>query len=74
MSKSTIPSEVYNNVCEAVGCFAIAESEVKIPVGKLGLLKLLVCDNCISKFTDREFVLKKKSDAKNDESIKHVTS
>jgi hypothetical protein len=74
MTQNNIPSELYNSICEAVGCFAIAESEVRIPVGNLGLLKLLVCNNCIPKFTDREFVLKKKSDANNDESIKPITS
>jgi hypothetical protein len=70
MTQSKLPSELYNNICEAIGCFAIAESEVKIPVGKFGLLKLFLCNNCMPKFTDLEFVLRKKIiDAENDESI-----
>jgi hypothetical protein len=70
MTENTIPSELYDSTCEAVGCFAIAEGQVRIPVGELGLLKLKVCNNCIAKFTDHEFVLTKKtSDAENDESI-----
>jgi hypothetical protein len=41
MTQSIIPSEVYNSVCKAVGCFAIVESEIRILVGKFGTYSIV---------------------------------
>ncbi len=75
MDDEIIDLQLNNSICEAVECFAKAATEIRIPVGKLGLLKLLVCNNCIPKFTDYEFVRKeRKSDTDNDGSSKYISS
>ena len=61
MGHNSLPSDVYKELCEAFGCFAKAATEVRVPVGELGVIKLIVCKNCKSKFTDCEFVLKERS-------------
>jgi hypothetical protein len=61
MNHDTLASDHYKELCEAIGCFAKAENEVSVPVGELGVIILLVCDNCMRKFRDHEFALKKKS-------------
>jgi hypothetical protein len=44
--------DVTNNqcICEAQGCFAVAEEEIKVPVGKIGEINLSVCSKCKPKF------------------------
>jgi hypothetical protein len=75
MDDNILPSEVYKGLCEVLGCFAQATGEIKIAVGHLGTINLLVCNNCIPKFTDYEFVRKeRKSDIGNDGSSKYISS
>jgi hypothetical protein len=35
-----------SHICEAEGCFAVAEAEIKVPVGQVGEINLSVCTNC----------------------------
>ena len=50
MSQSIISSEVNKDVCEAVGCFAEATTEIKVKVGKQGTISLRLCNDCLNKF------------------------
>ena len=38
--------------CDAVGCDAPGNIELKVPAGKFGQLTLFVCDKCVEKFSD----------------------
>jgi hypothetical protein len=53
MSQGTISSEVNKSLCEAVGCFAQATTEIKVKVGKQGKISLLLCKECVKKFRDK---------------------
>jgi hypothetical protein len=64
MNHNTLASDHYKELCEAAGCFAKAENEVRIRVGELGVMLLLICNNCMPKFRDHEFVLTKTSETK----------
>lgn len=44
--------EVYNSICEAVGCFARATNNIAVKVGTLGVISLFLCNDCISKFQE----------------------
>jgi hypothetical protein len=56
MDQSTIPKQdIKFTICEASDCSASATIEVNIPVGDLGTINLLLCENCKSKFTDSNF-------------------
>ena len=61
MSQGIISSEVNKSLCEAVGCFAGATTEIKVKVGKKGKVSLLLCKECVNKFRDS-----KGSDAHNE--------
>jgi hypothetical protein len=50
MSKPTLSLETNKQICEADGCFATAEEEIKISVGQIGEINLSVCSNCKPKF------------------------
>jgi hypothetical protein len=39
-------------LCEAFDCYEYATNEIEVQVGKLGLIKLNICNYCISKFTE----------------------
>ena len=52
MSQSIISSEVNKDVCEAVGCFAEAITEIKVKVGQRGVIMLRLCRDCTNKFED----------------------
>jgi hypothetical protein len=39
-----------NRICEAQGCMAVAEEEIKVSVGQIGEIDLSVCNNCKPKF------------------------
>jgi hypothetical protein len=66
MGTSTISSQDNKTLCEALGCFEQAITEVSVPVGDLGIIKVLVCGNCMSKFVGCDFVLKKRIDSRDD--------
>jgi hypothetical protein len=53
MSHSTISSEVNNSVCEAYGCYAKATTEISVKVGELGTISLLLCKECVNRFTEK---------------------
>ena len=66
MSNNTIPSDVNNNICEAVGCFAKAKVSVAVKVGSKGTISLLLCENCKPRFsTDSDTKHAKTGDAVN---------
>jgi hypothetical protein len=44
MNHNTLASDRYKELCEAIGCFAQAENEVRIRVGELGVILLFVCN------------------------------
>ena len=50
MSKPTLSLEPNKQICEAEGCFATAEEEIKISVGRIGKINLSVCAKCKPKF------------------------
>ena len=53
MSENTISSEIYNVICEAYGCYAKATAEISVNVGELGTISLLLCKDCVNRFTDK---------------------
>jgi hypothetical protein len=50
MSENIIPTEIYNVICEAYGCYAKATTEISVKVGELGTISLRVCKDCENKF------------------------
>ena len=42
---------IKSTICEASECSADATTEVNVPVGDLGTINLLLCENCKSKFS-----------------------
>ena len=52
MDQGTIPTPDIKHLCEANGCSEYATIEVNIPVGDLGTINLLLCENCKWKFSD----------------------
>ena len=40
-----------NVICEANGCYKQATNEIKLDVGQFGKISLLLCRNCVPKFT-----------------------
>jgi hypothetical protein len=54
VSQEIIDSEVNNDTCEAVGCFAKATNEIAVKVGNLGIIYLYVCKDCAKQFGDKE--------------------
>jgi hypothetical protein len=53
MSENIISSEIYNVICEAYGCYAKATTEISVKVGQQGTISLLLCKECINRFTDK---------------------
>jgi hypothetical protein len=51
MSNNTMSSDVNNDICEAVGCFAKAKVTVAVKVGSKGRIFLLLCENCKPRFS-----------------------
>ena len=41
---------VTKQICDAEGCFAAAEEEIKVPVGQMGEISLAVCRKCKPRF------------------------
>ena len=39
-------------ICEASGCFAKATDKITVKVGTLGVISLLLCNDCVSKFQE----------------------
>jgi hypothetical protein len=52
MSQDTVSFKVNNNMCEAVGCYATATTEIGVKVGNKGIISLHLCNNCVNKFRD----------------------
>jgi len=42
----------HNIICEASGCSAEATDKIAVKVGTLGVISLLLCNNCVSKFQE----------------------
>jgi hypothetical protein len=75
MSKEVMELQVYNTICEAVGCFEKATAKINVKVGNLGSVSLDVCPHCIRKFngnSNGESALKQKF-AKNDHQTRNLT-
>jgi hypothetical protein len=43
-----------NIICEAAGCYAKATDKIKVRAGPLGVISLLVCSDCVTKFQESE--------------------
>ena len=50
MSKEVFDLQVYNSICEAVGCFAKATAKINVKAGQLGTIPLDLCIECVKKF------------------------
>jgi hypothetical protein len=44
-------SKSNDGVCEVQGCYAVAEEEMRVPVGQIGEITIVICRNCKPKFT-----------------------
>jgi hypothetical protein len=51
-SNSILRLEANEDICEALGCFAIANEEIQIPVGSIAEISLSVCRKCKPKFVN----------------------
>lgn len=47
-------TELNSFICEAVGCSARATNTIEVKVGTLGIISLLLCNDCISKFQENK--------------------
>jgi hypothetical protein len=45
-------ADANNLICEAVGCSARATEKIAVKVGTLGVISLLLCNDCVSKFQE----------------------
>jgi hypothetical protein len=45
-------TEFNDNVCEAANCFLRAEVQIEVKVGQLGNIALLLCNDCVRKFSE----------------------
>lgn len=52
MSSYSNNPELYNVICEAVGCCAKATDKIEVRAGTQKVIFLLLCSDCISKFKD----------------------
>jgi hypothetical protein len=43
-------TQVNKNLCDCNDCSRTATTEIEVNVGKLGIIKLNLCENCIPKF------------------------
>ena len=53
MPSRMVLSENSKQVCEAHGCFALAEEQIKVPVGQIGEITLTVYNSCKRKFISK---------------------
>ena len=44
--------ELYNIICEAVGCGAKATEKIEVKAGTQKVISLLLCNDCVSKFRE----------------------
>ncbi len=51
MNHDIFQSDTNNNICEVDGCSAKATDEITVHDGTFGNIKLLLCSNCVSKFS-----------------------
>jgi hypothetical protein len=54
MSKEVLDLQVYNSICEAVGCSEKATTKINVGVGNLGSISLDLCTNCVQKIVANE--------------------
>ena len=52
MSTYSNDAELYNVICEAVGCCAKATDKLEVKAGIQKVISLLLCNDCISKFEE----------------------
>ena len=43
-----------SHICEAAGCSENATEAIALKVGSLGVISLVVCSNCVTKFQEAE--------------------
>ena len=48
-----IASEIYNDICNCLGCNDKATEKIQVNVGKFRNISLFVCRTCLSKFTKK---------------------
>ena len=52
MSTFSSDAELYNVICEAVGCCAKATDKIEVRAGPQKVISLLLCTDCVSKFQE----------------------
>jgi hypothetical protein len=52
MSSYSNNAELYNIICEAVGCDAKATEKIEVKAGTQKVISLLLCNDCVSKFRE----------------------
>jgi hypothetical protein len=53
VSQEILSSDTNKDICEAYGCSAKATTDIKVKVGKQGKISLLLCKECVNRFTDK---------------------
>jgi hypothetical protein len=56
MSEKNYQSIDNNDVCDGYGCYSKAISELQVKVGETRTIFLSLCENCKTKFYDRNSV------------------
>jgi hypothetical protein len=52
MSSYSNNAELYNVICEAVGCCAKATDKIEVKAGTQTVISLLLCTDCVAKFQE----------------------
>jgi len=52
MSQSGVSSEVNKRICDALGCFEKATTEIAVKVDQQHTIILNLCENCVAKFQE----------------------
>ena len=58
MNKNNCQSIDNNYVCDGYGCYSKAISELQVKVGETRTIFLSLCENCSTKFNDRNSMLR----------------
>ena len=52
MNQQYLDSNINKDICECVDCYNKATTTIEVQVGTLGVISLILCVNCVSKFQD----------------------
>ena len=54
MNSNTSAIHTNKNICYAVNCKNEATNEIKLDLGKFGLITIFLCKNCLPKFRGKK--------------------